>query len=107
MHRRYPGAVSSWLLIPSVLAYALSLVAMVMKVFALIDAVARRGDAYPATSNQTKVFWVAILAAALLVSVVFAANPLSLLNVAATAVAGVYLADVRPALRDVVNQSRY
>jgi len=98
--------VAYWLAIPQVLAYAVSLVAMGMKVFALADAAARRGDAYSATDNQSKTFWLVVLAAGLLVSILFATAPMSIFNVGAAAAAGVYLAGVRPALRDVVGGSR-
>lgn len=99
--------VSSWLLIPDLLAFALSFVAMVMKAFALIDAATRRSDAFTATDHQSKVFWLVLLTAAVLVSLLFAGSPMSLFNIAAAAVAGVYLAGVRPALRDAVNRTRY
>lgn len=88
--------------IPEYLAYLLSLVAMGMKVFAFVDAASRRKDAYVATDHQTKPFWLVLLAAAVLFSVLFGLRPMSIFNVVTVAVAGVYLAGVRPALRNVV-----
>jgi hypothetical protein len=90
--------------IPTYLAYLLGLVALGMKVFALIDAASRRKDAYVATDHQTKAFWLVLLGASLVLSVLFVNRPMSIFNVATVAVAGVYLAGVRPALRNVLGR---
>jgi len=98
---------SSWLLLPTALAFLLNAGAMAMKLFALIDAITRRSDAFTATDHQTKVFWLVLLSASVLLSLLFFTSPMSLFNIASAAAAGVYLAGVRPALRDAVNRSRY
>lgn len=98
---------SFWLNMPTYLALVLNLGAMAMKVFALGDAITRRKDAFTATDHQTKVFWLVLLSASVLLSLLFFTSPMSLFNVASAAAAGVYLAGVRPALRDAVNRSHY
>ena len=91
--------------IPNVLALALSGVALVLKVFALIDAAIRPPAAFTATSNQSKVFWVGILAAGLVLSMLVLCNPTIIFNLVAVCVAAVYLAGVRPAIREALGRA--
>jgi hypothetical protein len=72
----------------------LFLALLVLKVFALVDALLRRKYLYEAAGKQTKVFWAVLLTVAVLVNGPF-------LGIAAIIAAIVYLVDVRPALRDV------
>ena len=83
------------------LMLALGLLALALQGFALIDAVRHRADAYPATSNQTKTIWLAILGVAVAIGVVSVFNPLGIFNLLAVVAAGVYLTRVRPALRAI------
>jgi hypothetical protein len=87
------GVQSGVLLVLSVGAFAVTL-------FALVDALRHRPDAYVAAGKRTKTFWVAIVAVATALCFVFVGggvpNFLSIIGVVA---AGVYLADVRPAVR--------
>ena len=71
--------------------------------FAAIDSVRRRANLFPAVGRQTKVFWVALLAAALLLTIYFLYDlyALSIFNAASVVAAGVYLADVRPKLQQI------
>ena len=69
--------------------------------FAVLDAVRQPTNLFPAVGRQTKVFWVAILAVAFLVSIVFVFNALSFLNVIGVVAAGIYLADVRPKIKQI------
>jgi hypothetical protein len=71
----------------------LFLVALVIKVFALIDCIMAPERAFVMTGKQTKVIWLAILAAAVLFT--FG----SFLSVIGLVAALVYLLDVRPAVR--------
>jgi hypothetical protein len=86
----------------SLVVSALWLAAVAVEVFALVDAARHRPDAYPAAGKRTKVFWVAILAVATLVG--FVSSPLGMLGILAFVGAAVYLADVRPALRQVTGR---
>jgi hypothetical protein len=66
---------------------------IVMKLFALIDALIRPARLYVAAGKQTKVFWAVILTLAVLINWYF-------LWLAGIVAAIVYLVDVRPALRE-------
>ncbi|NAZ81432.1 DUF2516 family protein [Kineococcus sp. R8] len=88
------GVQSGVLLVLSVGAFALTL-------FALVDAVRHKPDAYVAAGKRTKTFWVAIVAVATAFCFVTLGGGqmpgfLSIIGVVAAAV---YLADVRPAVR--------
>src|SRR4051794_11021850 len=85
---------------------ALGVGALVLQVFALVDALRRRTDAYAAAGKLTKTKWTLILAVATAVGFVSLLSPLNFLNVAAVVAAGVYLADVRPALQRVQGSGR-
>lgn len=84
---------------------ALALVLFGIEAWALIDAARRPTGAFPAEGKRTKTFWVALLAAAAVVGFVAIPPPLGagflsgFLQFAAVVPAGVYLADVRPAVR--------
>lgn len=84
--------------------WGLSLAALGLQVFCLVDALRHRADAFPATGNQTKQIWLVILGIAVAVGVVSLPNflgPINILNLAAVVAAGVYLARVRPAVRAI------
>jgi fucose 4-O-acetylase-like acetyltransferase len=72
-----------------------SLAMLVVKVWALVDAISRPAQAYEVAGKRTKVFWVVIL----VLSVIFLG--IGILGLAALVAAIVYLVDVRPALREV------
>jgi hypothetical protein len=91
--------------IPTVLGLLLSGVALVLKVFALVDAAIRPPAAFTATSNQSKVFWVGILAAGLVLSLLFLLSPTIIFNLVAVCVAAVYLAGVRPAIKEALGRA--
>lgn len=80
----------------------LGLVAFGAEVFALVDALRHRPDAFVAAGKRTKKFWSIILGVAALLGFVsvgsFLLYSIGIIGVVA---AGIYLADVRPALRQV------
>lgn len=85
------------LLDPSnLLLAALGLVALGIKLWALVDACVRPAAAFPAAGKLTKVAWIAILALAVLLS---GTGVLGLLGLVGIIAAIVYLVDVRPAVR--------
>jgi hypothetical protein len=67
---------------------------IVMKLFALVDALVRPARLYVAAGKKTKVFWTVILALAVVIN-------WYLLWLAGIVAAIVYLVDVRPALREL------
>lgn len=80
--------------------YLLTMALMLLKAFALVDAAMRREDAYRAANKQKKVFWVVILAVAVLWDF-FLGSLINILSIAGLIAALVYLLDVRPALKEV------
>jgi hypothetical protein len=81
---------------------------LIIEVYALINCLGQRADAFPVVGNLSKNQWLGILLAAVLVTTMcglLLPTPIFrilLLMVAITA-AAVYLLDVRPALRDATN----
>lgn len=82
---------------------ALSLAAFAAEVFALVDAVRHRPDAFVAAGKRTKKFWTLITGGSVLLGFISVANAATLFSVGIIAIvaAGIYLADVRPALQQV------
>jgi hypothetical protein len=76
------------------LAFALSVVLFGVKVFALVDCIARDKNAFARADTLAKGGWMIILAIAVLVHV-WDWSPLGLLNLAGTLAALVYLAQLR------------
>ena len=69
----------------------------VVKAWAMIDAIVRPAEAFPAADKLTKVAWLWILGLTLVAHIVFS-SPIGLLSLAGTIAALVYLLDVRPAV---------
>ncbi len=82
---------------------ALSVAALGVEVFALVDCLRRRPDAFTAAGKRTKNFWLLVTVVAVLLGVV-ALGGLGLLAIIAIVAAGVYLADVKPALDQVMGR---
>ena len=83
---------------------ALGLAAFVVEAWAFIDAITRPGQAFVATGKQTKQLWLIILGVAAVVGLAGAAygvGPTSILPVAAFVAAAIYLADVRPKVKEL------
>ena len=96
------GSFSSY----SVLDYfflALSVAAFVVEAWAFIDALTRPTQAFVATGKQTKPLWLIILGVAAVVGlggVLGKLGIISILPVAAFVAAAIYLADVRPKVKE-------
>ena len=86
--------------IESWVSFVLFVAAAVMEVFALCDAIMRPTAAYAATDKLTKPAWLLILALSVLTCVAFRFSIL-IFGILGIIAAGVYLADVRPALKQV------
>ena len=77
---------------------------MLFRSVALIDAVRRRADAFPAADRRTKNFWLALLGGGLGAQILFPAlggSILSIFGLAGIVAAIVYLVDVRKRLIEV------
>ncbi len=70
-------------------------------VYAFVDALLRKADAFVAAGKLDKPKWLAITGVAALIALLVVQGPLSLFGIVAAVAAGVYFADVRPALREV------
>ncbi|MCH6471622.1 DUF2516 family protein [Sinomonas terrae] len=87
-----------------IVGYAVSLLCLVISLWAFIDCVTRKGAAFEAGFKRTKGFWLGITGGATLVGILAALSPVSplfgpsLFTLAAVTAAGIYLADVRPAV---------
>jgi len=74
---------------------------LILTGFAFFDVLRRKASLFPHVGKLTKPVWLGILAAAFLIAVVSLFAPLGLLNIAGVIAAGVYLADLRPKLKQV------
>ena len=83
----------------------LSVVALGVEVYALVDCLRRRPDAFTAAGKRTKSFWLLVTGIAVLLGVV-ALGGLGILAIVAIVAAGVYLADVKPALDQVMGRGQ-
>ena len=79
----------------------LGIAALAFTGFAAVDSLRYTSNLYQAVGRQTKPFWVALLVVAFLIAVVSFWNVLFLLNVVGVIAAAVYMADVRPKLKQV------
>jgi hypothetical protein len=82
----------------------LAILAFAVEVWALVDASRRSPDVYLAAGKQNKRLWLIILGFANLFGFAAAVDylpPLSVFTIAAFIAAGIYLADVRPAVRNL------
>lgn len=85
--------------ISSIIALLLFYVLLAAKVFAFVEALRFRGQAYPAAGKQTKQLW--LILTGLSLAFHFLSGPTGLLSVAGDVASLVFLVDVRPALRQV------
>lgn len=77
-----------------------------LRLWALIDCATRKTAAFPAVDKLTKPAWLAILLIAGLLGTLFSntyspAGVVNVFSLASVVVAAIYLADVRPAVREV------
>ena len=79
-------------------------VLIVVKGFAFISSLGFSGEAYSAGDKLSKPAWCAILGLGLAAQLILLSNPLSLIHLAFTIAAFVYLADVRPALAELTRR---
>ncbi|HET9347987.1 MAG TPA: DUF2516 family protein [Arthrobacter sp.] len=88
--------------------FLLALVALALEVWAFFDCLRHKANAFEAVSKRTKTFWLAVTGGAMAVGLLSLLGgggggllgPLGLFGLAAVTAASVYLADVRPAVKD-------
>lgn len=88
------------------LMFVLLLGVLALQVWALVDCVSRKAAAFPAAGKLTKPTWVLMTALALIV-VVLLRDVTNLVSYIAIIISSVYLADVRPAVREISGPSRW
>jgi Protein of unknown function (DUF2516) len=72
-----------------------------LELFAFVDAAIRPAQAYIAVSKQTKQFWLVLIGLSSWITLVFGPLGLFGLGLVGIIASGVYLLDVRPALKEV------
>jgi hypothetical protein len=80
--------------------YVLYWALIVLRVWALLDCATRKAAAFPAVDKLTKPAWLLILVVSGLLGT-FASPPLWPISLISVVVSAVYLADVRPAVREI------
>ncbi|MFJ5699195.1 DUF2516 family protein [Arthrobacter sp. NPDC093139] len=94
--------------VESGVGFILLFVALALEVWAFFDCVRHRANAFQAVGKRTKTFWLALTGGALAVGALALATyrggsllgSLGLFGLAAVVAASIYLADVRPAVKD-------
>lgn len=89
--------------------WALAVAALIVEVWAFVDAIIRPTAAFPAAGKQTKPLWLIILGVAAAIGLYSATQVFGLglnllvgiLPVAAFIAAAIYLTDVRPKVREI------
>jgi hypothetical protein len=78
---------------------------VVIELFAFVNCLTQRADAFPVVGSLSKPGWLAILGGSVLLTLLCRAsgNFLSIFGLAAITAAAIYLLDVRPALRDATD----
>lgn len=74
---------------------------ILLRLWALLDCVVRKSAAFPAADKLTKPSWLLILVVAGLLGTFASFSPLYPISLISAVVAAVYLADVRPAVREI------
>jgi hypothetical protein len=94
-----------YLVVQTYLTFAILIAFLVIEVVAFVNCLTQRADAFPVVGSLTKPAWLAILGAAVLVTLVcgLPASGVSFLGFIAITAAAIYMLDVRPALRDASN----
>lgn len=95
----YAGAVNVFAVQEGVWLLVLVLL-LAIKATALVSSLLYPPQAYAATDKLTKTAWTVILALGLVAQLLLG-GPIGIINLIFTVAAGVYLVDVRPALREV------
>ncbi len=84
----------------NLIVLALHYATLVVSVWAFVDCLRRRADAFPAISRQTKNVWLALTGGATVVSLL-GFSPLGMFGLAAMVIAGIYLLDVKPRIAEI------
>jgi hypothetical protein len=93
------------------LLFGLTWAVAVFSVWAFIDCATRKAPAFPAAGKLTKATWLLLTGIPALITTLFAVqgsvSVLSLIIYISVIVTSVYMADVRPAVREISGPSRW
>jgi predicted cobalt transporter CbtA len=92
--------IENWMLV--VLFWGL----LAFRVWALVDCLIRKAPAFPAANKLTKPTWVLLTALSAALGALLQ-SPINLLSYISLIVSAVYMADVRPAVREISGPSRW
>jgi hypothetical protein len=92
--------IENWLL------FVLFVGVLALQVWALVDCITRKAPAFPAAGKLTKPTWI-LLTALAVAPVAILQSVTNLLSYIGIIVSSVYLADVRPAVREISGPSRW
>ncbi|TAK69972.1 MAG: DUF2516 family protein [Actinomycetota bacterium] len=87
----------------TIVTWVLWAVFLVIKLWAFVDCVRRRDDAFPAAGRQTKALWLVLTGITALTGLLPQLT-LGILGIAGVVIALVYLFEVRPKLIDVTQR---
>ena len=90
--------------IQQLIVLVLGAIAVGVELYALVHAATQRADAFVAAGKLTKPVWLGILAVGLLLGIA-SFGGLGLLGLLGVVAAGVYLADVKPAIAQALGRS--
>ena len=79
---------------------------LALQLWALVDCITRKAPAFPAAGKLTKPTWI-LLTAVAVAPVALLRDVTNLLSYIGIIVSSVYLADVRPAVREISGPSRW
>lgn len=96
----------TFLEVQSWVGLALGALALGIQVWALVDVLMTRADAFVAADKRTKGFWLAVTGVASAIGLVHFFQPFGLFNLIAIVAAAVYLTDVRPAVSQIRGRGR-
>ena len=86
------------------IALAFSIVALVLSVYGLVDALRHRAEAFAAAGKASKKIWLTVLGIAVAFAFFGVGGSFHLTSILALIASGIYAADVRPALRQVMGR---
>ena len=92
--------------IQALIGLAFGVAALVLAVYGLVDALRHSPDAFTAAGKLSKNIWLGILGVAVALSFYTIASPFTLIWILAVVGAGVFAADVGPALRQITGRGR-
>ena len=74
----------------------------VLKIWAFVDCLRQRKDAFPAVNRQTKTLWLVLTGISALTGLVF--DPLGIIGIAGVVVALIYLFEIKPKIQELIGR---